>query len=329
MSETSILTPSMRIANAVSFINNIGDEVGENTLYIGIGRTEPWNEFENDPLFEPPIPEMTREYITEVWDQLVGVQKIESFDTKLVIPRRDWGDPVLDDTLSYNVGDVVAVNTLPENSHPSHAPGIQVYQCVETPETGVCDVDPGSNTNELDCNTNGGEWVNTPSPGNVDNIPRGSDSGFDTGDGYKWDFLYQIPRDAETSYASDEWLVVPSQSEVDNESERWGLTNEVTFGDNRIAHKVGAFYIQILARIAGSEFVELAQTGTQYRQLSLISNALVVNSSTTNTIQKAVNISYRKSELMVDSGDILFIENRTPVSRDLDQIEEVRIITRF
>lgn len=329
MANTSILTENMRIANAVSFINNIGDEISQNTLYIGIGRTTPWNDFENDPLFEPPIPDTSRDYITTLWDQLVGIQKIESFDAKIVISRRDWGNPVLNDTFSFNTGDVVAVNTIPENRHPSHAPGIQVYQCVETPISGTCTLDPETNTNELDCVTNGGEWINTPSPGLTENIPRGNESGFDSGDGYKWDFLYQIPRDVETSYTSSDWLVVPSQSDVDNESARWGLTNEVTFGDNRIAHKVGAFYIQILARIAGSEFVELAQTGTQYRQISLISNALLVNSSTMNPIQKAVDISYRKSELVVDSGDVLFIENRTPVSRDLDQIEEVRIIVRF
>lgn len=300
------------------------------TLYVSIGKTSSWSEFENDVGFRPPIPEPTNAYRAEFWRQIVGMQKINGFDVRHVLPRRDWGDPTSPTPYSFEVGDIVCVNTIDNvNRHPQHPPGIQVYQCVQTPTTGTCSIDPSNLETENDCLALGGEWTPTPTTGVVNNIPRTREAAFDTLDGYKWDFLYQIPLDVEALYVSDQWIVVPTQDEVDTERSRWGVTDEVTLGDNRLIYRTKAYYLQIVCRISGTTFSEIGLSGRAFRQIALISNPLLVVDSTAVPVQKSTNEIVRSGNLIPDSGDILFMENRLPTNRDLDQIEEISIVIQF
>ena len=38
---------------------------------------------------------------------------------------------------------------------------------------------------------------------------------------------------------------------------------------------------------------------------------------------------YANPELAADSGDIIYIENRKPISRSSDQIEDIKVIVEF
>lgn len=326
----SLINDSLRVTNAHSFQSNIGDNFNESTLYLSIGKTEPWSEFENDAGFQTPMPEPTREYKAEFWRDIVGIQKIDAFDVRHTIPRKDWGNPLDAESLIFRVGDVVAVNTINNvNRHPQHPPGIQVYQCVQIPTAGQCSIDPENITNETDCYQIGGTWSPAPSPGLVNNIPRTRESGFDTQDGYLWDYLYAIPLDVEASNVNDEWLVVPSQIEVETERDRWGLTDAVVFGDNRLIYRTKSFYLQIIARVSGGTFSEIGLTGQAFRQIGIIANPLLIVDSTVDPVQKAVTDSVRIDHLIPDSGEILYMENRLPTNRDLDQTEEIVITIQF
>ena len=326
----SLIDDSLRVTNAHAFQSNIGDAFGQSTLYLSIGKTQPWSEFENDAGFEPPMPEPTREYKAEFWRDIVGIQKIDAFDVRHVIRRKDWGNPIIPGSLTFQVGDVVVVNTINNvNRHPQHPSGIQVYQCVQVPTSGQCSIDPENITNEGDCYAIGGEWTPAPSPGLVNNIPRTRESGFDTLDGYLWDYLYSIPLDVEASYVNDEWIVVPNQDEVESERNRWGLTDEVVFGDNRLIYRTDSYYLQIIARVSGTTFSEIGLTGQAFRQIAIIANPLLKVDSTVTPVQKAVAESVRIDSLLPDSGDILYMENRLPTNRDLDQTEEIVITIQF
>lgn len=327
---SSLVTNKMRVTNAWSFLNNIGDSVGQNTLYVGIGKTTPWNQFEGDSDFEVPQPTEDPNNLATIWQDLIGVQKIEKFDVRPVVPRKDWGDPSKSDSLIFYVGDVVAVNTIESvNVHPQHPAGIQVYQCVGIPDTGECSIDPQTINTRQDCIDIGGNWTPTESPGGIDNIPRTNETGFESGDGYVWDFLYSIPQDLNTSFVSADWLVVPTQNEITDERERWNLTDEVNLGDNRLMSRTNAYYLQITARVTASAFGEFGFIGEKFRQVALINNPLLPTNSTSDPIEKATADVYGRTDMLPDSGDIIFIENRLPVTRDIDQLEELRIIIEF
>ena len=60
------------------------------------------------------------------------------------------------------------------------------------------------------------------------------------------------------------------------------------------------------------------------------SSATGVPSSSSSTVDSAVFSSgYSNPEMEPDSGDIIYIENRRPISRASDQTEDIKIIVEF
>ena len=60
------------------------------------------------------------------------------------------------------------------------------------------------------------------------------------------------------------------------------------------------------------------------------SSASGTPSSSSSTVDSAVFTSgYSNPEVQPDSGDIIYIENRRPISRASDQTEDIKIIVEF
>ena len=62
---------------------------------------------------------------------------------------------------------------------------------------------------------------------------------------------------------------------------------------------------------------------------------LLTPSSTTETVTLAnantltLTTGYQNPELQPDSGNIIYIENRKPISRSTDQTEDIKLIIEF
>lgn len=317
-----LMTRNLRVQNAMNFIRGLPDC----NLFLGIGRTQSWGPGESDPGFVPPIPDATEEYLNQVWNELYGVVKIQPEDVKLVVARRDWGDPTVSDSLIFNRGDIVAVNTIPNvNGHPQHPAEILVYKCVEEPATGTCSIEEG--TTKEECLSLGGEWTPTPSPGGVDNIPRGTSQGFDSGDGYIWDYLYAVPARISAKYVTDDWMAVPTPEEIRNDLAGWGLDNEISQGDKyRVPVIAGATTMAVFGYVANGDFPGLVKDSLSYRTLTLMSDPLLFEEGIPKSAQ---GDSYNASELVEDSGVILYIENRGPISKGIGQTEEFIVTFDF
>lgn len=319
---TATMFDNFNTANALNFIAS----VNQSNMYIGVGREESWSANEEDSGFVPPPPVDSIDYKNEVWNNLLGITKIDQINVKLMRPRKDWGDPALGaDAYRFRIGDIVTVNTLTGvNNHPQHPTGIPVYRCVAEPESGVCSI--SGVTDKESCESADGTWDPTPSPAGVDNIPRGGGSGFATGDGYVWDYLYTINQTEASQYLTNEWIVVPTQAELAADAEAWGLQNQIISGNEwKIAEQAAARWVGIFGYIRANQFAESA--AVSYRQVCLINNPLVFVPNAMP--QPASNEFYKASDLAEDSGNILFVENRQPIFQSIEQVEEIKIYFEF
>ena len=82
------------------------------------------------------------------------------------------------------------------------------------------------------------------------------------------------------------------------------------------------------------EGVDATGNGTAFSGVNVItgstSSATGTPTGNTETVNNVSLVSgYATSELDQDSGDVMYIENRAPVNRSVDQTENVKLIIEF
>lgn len=326
-----IVTPKFRTKAMLNFIDGIGDTNDKNTYYMAFGRKTPWSSYETSSYFKPPYPVTDNTGIAALWDDMLGLVKISSASWVPVIPRKDWGNPQLGTAgRIFQVNDVVIVNSLTGvNEFDTSDSGYMVYRCVQTPDTGACNISTIGTKNE--CVKAGGVWTPTATPGAAENIPKGKQSAIDTLDGYLWDYLYTIPPDEVINSTNEDYIVVPTPAEVEADPAKWGLANENNGNQiNRLIYDLGCSSLMGYIRLTDKDFTETNRPGnTGYRQLSVVVNPLLKKASNGSPDVKATAYSYRPTDLLVESGEVLYLENRPPIYRSSDQTELIRIILSF
>lgn len=318
----------------MNFYDNVGDTSDLNSVYVMFGRKEAWAANEEDINFAPPYPDDSTDGQADAWSRALGFVKVPKAQLKAVIPRRDWGDTDLgDSSLQFEIGDIVVTNTISLNQHPSALSGYMVYRCVDVPDTGSCSLNDADTTFvKTDCIALGGKWSATSSTGTTANIPNGTGDAIDTDDGYTWEYLYTIPPDEVINNVTSDYIVCPFPDDVINNRKEWGLSDEISYDRNldRTIYSVGASKLRFKAKLAGSDFVQLSAPGnTGYRQITVLINPLLYRSDTTTAAVKATATTYLPSLIEQTSGEVIYMENRQPIKRAPDQVEEFSLIFQF
>ena len=325
----AIITSKFRTEKLLNFYNSIGDEKNQNTIYVSFGRSEPWSALENDPGFAPPYPVDTTNGITDVWTNMIGAVKVQKSYLDAVVPRRDWGDQRYPNPRIFQIGDIVVTNTAPYNS-TSGAEGWMVYRVVDIPSTGTCSI--VSIENKEECTKLGGKWATTVES-YIAPSGRGDTEGMiDTGDGYLWEYLYEIPPDVSINRCTNEYIVVPWPDEVAEDPKRWGFSDDLTWQQNDygIVFRIKAVIIRFKAYLDSVYFPNASILGnTGFRQISMIMNPLDAKEKPTDPNVKSIKDSYSVDEFERHSGEMVYIENRQPIIRSMDQTEEVSIFFEF
>ncbi|WBF78765.1 baseplate protein [Acinetobacter phage vB_AbaM_DLP2] len=325
----AIITSKFRTEKMLNFYKSIGDGPNDNTIYLTFGRDTPWSPSENEPGFAPPYPVDNPAGVTDVWTNILGAVKVQQSYLDAVVPRKDWGDRRYPNPLTFHIGDIVVTNTMPNNRAPS-AEGWMVYKVVDVPEDGTCSI--SSITEKMECLKLGGKWT----PGVESFFPptgRGDTEGMvDTGDGYKWEYLYEIPPDVSINRCTNEYIVVPWPDEIAADPKRWGYQNNLTWqqDDYGLLFRIKAVIMRFKAYLDSVYFPEASVLGNKgFRQISMIMNPLEAKSDPTEPNKKATKNYYGKTGLFRHSGEMVYIENRQPIIRALDQTEEVSIFFEF
>lgn len=322
----AVVTSKFRTENMMNFREMIGDDADHNTIYMSIGRTEAWADNESDPEFAPPYPNDDTDGIVDMWTNMIGMTKVPGEMLDAIVPRKDWGDTRYENPKIFYINDIVVVNTAPYN-RTDYGKGWMVYRVVDVPDIGSCSI--SSITGKVECVRIGGVW--TPTHESVE-APRGEANGIDMGDGYIWEYLYTIPPDVVINRCTNEHIVVPFPDELEEDPTRWGYDNVITWYPDQydLVFRMKVNSMRFRAYMDSLYFPQASLPGNRgFRQISIIVNPLEKKASPTDPEVKATDQYYTVNNVEPDSGQMIYMENRQPITRSLDQTEEVNIIFEF
>lgn len=326
----SIITSKFKTQNLLHFYNLVGDSAspaeGTNQVFMSFGRETPWADNETDPGFAPPYPIDTTDGVIDAWTNMIGVVKVrkELFDA--VIPRKDYGDIRYDRPNSFSIGDIVVVNSAPFNrTEPGR--GMLVYRCTDIPDNGTCSI--SLIDNKVECLKLGGHWEPK-----IDSLypPIGNGDSIDMTDGYLWEYLYEIPADVSINRVSNEYIVVPFPEDIQADPKRWGMDQILQSDPDKydLIYRVKCSVLKFKAYLDSVYFPENSLPGNSgFRQITLMMNPLEAKPLPSSPDVQAKADHYKAFQLEKHTGEMIYIENRQPIIRSLDQVEEVSIMFKF
>lgn len=325
----AIVTSQFRTKKMQNFYQTVGDSADQNALYVTFGRSTPWSDNENDPGFAPPYPTDNVDGVVDMWTNMMGAVKVYKTMLDAIVPRKDWGDINYPNPRNFQIGEIVVSNSAPYN-RTDIGSGWMVYRCIDIPGSGSCSITDLTNKDE--CIKLGGRWTS-----DVESIKppagRGDANGYVIdGDGYIWEYLYEIPPDVSINRCTNEHIVVPWPDEVKADPERWGYQNNLTWQQNDfgIIFRVKANTIRFKAFMDAIYFPEFSLPGNDgFRQISIVENPLEAKENPSDPNVRCEKASYLAYEMMRHSGEMIYMENRPPVIRAMDQTEEINIIFEF
>lgn len=144
--------------------------------YVMLGKTSPWDNQDNPPLFED------REYNSfAVYNAMIGGKKILGNDVELVLPRINWTANTV-----YTAYDDREPNLFASaNGQYVYTSSGAVYRCIENGHNGPSTIEPSG-----DYTVNNG-FISLP------------------GDGYVWKYMYAILQSSK--FVTSKWIPVPSK----------------------------------------------------------------------------------------------------------------------
>lgn len=295
----NIILRNTDVLSAKSFRETLNSN-GSNQLYLFFGRETEWDD-ENTP--DIPNNSITDEFTTR--DNIIAIKHIPYANTAFIIPKYTWAANTTfakydeDDTELFtgNAGKQKMFYTVNSSNN--------VYKCID--------------------NNSDGESIIEPSGTATGNI--------ETGDGYIWKFMYNIPTNMLTTFNLYEWIPVPYgdqksayQTAVEDAATYSSGSPSGGHGSNA-CNEFGANRLLIVQNLNQDEDGSLP-TDVSYRQFGLWVNPLLIS-----TGEQAENSIYTMSDSNLDidttSGEILYIENRKVTQRSDDQIESFKILLSF
>lgn len=341
MSSNGVFRNEIRAINAFNFVQNLrsnnsgtGNTLLDNHLYGCIGREDNPQGRVQDTFYQesatfpvgagiwpiessPPVPTSTPNDMKDAWAAVIGAKKISSQDISLMVPRRTWTsgstytsyfkDPgTEDDTLWYT-----------DN----------FYVLTDLNEIWVCMV-AGVGTS-TDKPVRSGALA-------VDNtyFIDGKSSLYVSGiDGYTWKYLATLTSYHVNNLLEDLWTPIPSGDSLwlpDTDPQRTqGRDDTCAILNGR--HVMVRLYVD-----AGADGSGKLPAGLNYRQIFLVVNPQLhdspYNRATGDTyfMKNSINgVLSTDDELKKYSGSMVYLENRSPISRENNQAEEYRIILTF
>ena len=205
-----------------------------------------------------------------------------------------------------------------------------MYKVVNVPNEGVCSI--GSISEKDECIKLGGKWTSSIESVFVPSGRGDTEGMVDTGDGYMWEYMFEIPPDVSINRCTNEYIVVPWPDELKADPKRWGYDDNLTWqqDDYGLIYRMKVVLIRFKAYFDSIYFPNASVLGNKgFRQLSLIMNPLESKARPTDPNKKAQKDHYSPFELMRHSGEMVYIENRQPIIRSMDQTEEISIVFSF
>lgn len=353
----SLITDNFRIKNARAFVDSITND----NVYVYIGGVSAWADDNNPPT---PADTITQVETTE-WEEMYGAKKIGTADTKFMVPRIDWTSGTVYD--EYDPTQTELART--DHYVLSNDSGTyKVYKCIGNNSGGQSTSQPTSTSAAIFTTADSYQWkymytlttsdvvrfltpqympvYETVGTGNVDNDGPGASPypiGGHGADNVKELGAYFVGVNVRLEYDEGGKLSTA------NDFRKVGiLINPYLFGTTNAAtanvyNQTTRFTVSGATGVfAEDEIVEgttPADTArvveydqaNNYLYVKLLSGTISTSDTITGdtTSFTATVSAIQDAELEPSSGDIIYIENRTPTSRAADQIESLTTIIEF
>lgn len=121
-------------------------------------------------------------------------------------------------------------------------------------------------------------------------------------DGYTWRYVFTVSAYGQLELLSDSWIPV---------------TATLNQTDSLL---IDARYMILRAKLLDTDL----PVGVTYRKVAIISNPILVDGATPASATNAL-----PAELTSNSGDMIFLENRSPVTRATAQYEDIKAVLEF
>jgi hypothetical protein len=283
---------------------------------------------------EPPTATKSIQMANRFWATAIAAKKVTPSDIHLMIPRINWVTGTV-----YNVrpADGVVGNTWYDVNPPDN----DFYILNSDEEVWLCvakGADPGLGPPEIVATTStiqpslaaGGLTADTSYFRDGKTSIFGSPT---TGDGYVWKYMFKLTATLINTLLLDDWIPVPCTNDS-----LWPTGSQTALlerdrGRDDAYSLLGARHVIIRSELTAGDAVSgLLPAGLRYRQVALVKNPCLAGTFTRAAAPiyyQANSINLVANQLEPFIGDIIYLENRSPITREENQTEEFKTIFVF
>lgn len=234
------VTKKIKIDNAKRFVEDLKST--ENSLYLFIGRPQPWEDERN-----PPAPDDSAEAHAKYWDEMIALKRINPTDVIPVVKRYNW---TLYET--YTPYDNEDVDLFDKKFYVMNS-NYEVYKCIDNFNGSVSTVEPAGKSTSI----------------------------VTTSDGYKWKYLYSIPIAEQLKFLTRLWMPVLKEDLIADAAKDGGIekikifnggTNYSSRANVTVTGDGSGANIQIISRLGTIQDFRFVNSGTGYRYATVTIN---------------------------------------------------------
>ena len=303
----AILTNNLSVINAENFVDSFIN--GDSNVYMAIGRgydeediigdknRDQWEEWTDES--NPPTPRDTIAEQNDFRTHIIGIKRVQINNIMLMVPRIDWKAGMIFKPINTaSIAGTRATDYFCINSNN------EVWMCITSPNTVTLE-----NSEPLLSN----EKVTI----NEDNKTYE----LETTDGYKWRYMYNILAAVVNSgMLLENWMPVPFNKHGVYPG---GMLTEAQdlYGDINANRTLGAYRVLVTATLRDEG--DKIPYSAIYRQIGLIVDP---RDTAGNFLTGDV---YADKEFDVLSGELVYLENKSPIHREEGQNETLNLLLVF
>lgn len=216
---TAIIKNKFRLQNARDFLENFNSSAHSATRnhYLFVGKPTVWGTGAQSSELSPPAPIDTYESEARIWDEMIGLKKIEAASATLAIRRSDWNSTGTTVYAIYDDRDGDLTNQPTQTRITAVAPNTAgtFYVMTDTYDIFIC----------LE---NGNNGVSTEKPVKLN--PSSTLIDYRSIDGYVWKYVATVSPSDATKFSTDSWTPVETLISDDG-STQWTSQSAAVAGE--------------------------------------------------------------------------------------------------
>ena len=201
-----------------SLESQFGAHVEDRNHYLFVGKPTPWGTGSQTDELYPVDPNDTLEEEARIWDEMLGLKKIQEINASLVVPRHDWDNSKKTVYAIYNDRDPKLFEQPTKDRSDAEArKQPQQFAGSFYVMTDAFDV--------FICLENGGGVPSTQKPVRPSNVA----DLVNTSDGYVWKYITTIKQSDVVKFLTDSWMPIKTLGKNDKSSQ-WDVQQSAVSG---------------------------------------------------------------------------------------------------